>query len=209
MRIRILTVIFFLGVCGGAIPLESQNSTQAAPPGKAPGVVQGNPRLANPLATDKHRRLLFLAGEWEEKITYADAKPGEEESTARWRANPVMGLYLNIQYGSGGPRGSYRAFGVLTYDKDQERYRLWWFDDAAGIGEYSGDFTDLNSLVLEHNGKVEGKAFRERMRYVRVSQDEVQTFIEQSWENGPFKPYAQAVAHRTAATGAPPRPPQR
>jgi hypothetical protein len=161
-----------------------------------------------PLATEKHGRLAFLVGQWNEEVTRADARPGEEKSKGRWTARPVMGLYLSIQFGTIGPRGAYRAFGVLTYDQQQERYRLWWFDDAAGIGEYSGDFTDSNSLVMEHEGKVEGKVFRERIRFIRVSQDEVDTTIEQAWEKGAFKPYTAAVAHRVADAQAPSRPAQ-
>jgi hypothetical protein len=163
-------------------------------------------RQGQPLATEKHRRLAFLVGQWDEEVTRTDAKPGEEKSKGRWTARPVMGFYLTIQYGANGPRGAYRAFGVLTYDQQQERYRLWWFDDAAGIGEYSGDFTDSNSLVMEHKGNVEGKAFRERIHFIRVSQDEVDTTIEQAWEKGVFKPYTQAVAHRVVDAQAPPRP---
>jgi hypothetical protein len=176
------------------------------------GIAQGlsgqAPQQTQPLATEKHRRLAFLVGQWEEEVARADAKPGEEKAKGRWAAPPVMGLYLTIQYGTNGPRGAYRAFGVLTFDQQQERYRLWWFDDAAAIGEYSGDFTDSNSLVMEHEGKVDGKAFRERIRFIRVSQDEVDTTIEQAWEKGPFKLYSEAVAHRLAEGPTSPRPPQ-
>lgn len=205
MRSPIITVFFLATLLlATAAPLRSQNPPPAQPPGKAPA-----PQLANPLATEKHRRLAFLAGVWQEEITYADAKPDEVRSTGNWTARPALGLYLTIQYASRGPRGPYRAFAVLTYDLEQGRYRMWWFDDAAGIGEYSGDFTDSNSLVLEHVATAEGKAFRERMRFTRVSATEVQTYIEQSWENGPFKPYLQAVAHRAGPAAAPAEPRQR
>jgi hypothetical protein len=209
MRLRSTALIRAIILSAGFIPglasrLACQNPPQVPPPGKAP-----NPQLANPQATEKHRRLAFLAGSWEEEITYADAKPDEAKSTGRWTARPALGLYLNIQYRSGGPRGPYRAFAVLTYDTEQNRYRMWWFDDAGGIGEFSGDFTDSNSLVMEHAGTSEGKPFRERFRYTRVSATEVQTSIEQSWDNGPFKLYLQAVAHRAGDAAAPPRPPRR
>jgi hypothetical protein len=202
-RPRVFLALLMFLFTAGAARIHGQSPPQNSPLAKAPSLRQGNP-----LATDKHRRLAFLAGEWDEEITYADAAPGEEKSTGHWRARPALGLYLTIQYGSGGPRGAYRAFGVLTYDQEQRRYRMWWFDDAAGIGEYSGDFTDSNSLVLEHEGKSEGKAFRERIRYVRVSQDEVQTFAEQSWDGGAFKSSLQTVAHRKGPASAPQPPPQ-
>lgn len=159
------------------------------PPAPRPG--QGE----NPLTTDQHRRLAFLAGQWEEEINYAEAQAGQRRGRGRWLARPALGLYLQIQYKGTSPTGPYRAFGVLTYDREEQIYRLWWFDDA-GIGEYRGEFTDENTLVLEHRGKVQGRDFRERIRYTRVSPTEVRTQIEQAWGTGEFKPYLEAVAHR-------------
>ena len=165
----------------------------------------------NPLTTEQHLRLGFLVGQWDEEITYTDAKGSEVKGTGRWVARPALGLYLQIQYEGTSPMGEYRAFGVLTYDHDVQDYRMWWFDDAAGIGEYRGSFTDENTLVLEYSGKAEGKAFRERIRYTRVSPTEVRTRIEQAWEGGEFKPFLEGVAHRTgggAGRGPAQRPPQ-
>ncbi len=173
------------------------------PPAQAPG--QGD----NPLTTDQHRRLAFLAGQWEEEITYADARNNQLQGQGRWVARPAMGLYLQIQYQSNGPMGPYRAFGVMTYDREEQVYRLWWFDNAAAVGEYHGKFTDENTLVFEHTGKVEDKVFRERLSYTRVSPTEVRTRIEQAWGTEGFKPYLQAVAHRTGDAPTPGRDAQR
>ncbi len=162
----------------------------------------------NPLATEEHRRLAFLAGQWEEQITYTNAEGQEVKSAGRWVARPTLGLYLQIQYQGTGPQGPYRAFGILTYDRDLGVYRMWWFDDSAGVGEYRGNFTDDDNLVLEYGGKVEGKVFRERIRYTRVAPGEVRTKIEQAWESGEFKPYLEAVAHRTEGLPRLPRPQQ-
>lgn len=171
------------------------------------GAVHSASGQENPLATEQHRRLGFLAGQWEEQISFTNAQGQQEKATGRWLARPALGLYLAIQYQGSGPQGPYRAFGVLTYDRDLGVYRLWWFDDAAGIGEYRGQFEDENNLVLEYSGKVDGKAFRERIRYTRVSPTEVRTKIEQAWENGGYKTYLEAEAHR--GQGAPLRGPQR
>jgi hypothetical protein len=153
--------------------------------------------VQNPLTTEQHLRLAFLVSQWEEEITYTNAQGEQVKGTGRWVARPALGLYLQIQYEGSSPAGPYRAFGVLTYDREEQVYRMWWFDDAAGIGEYRGSFADESSLVLEHNGKVEGKAFRERIRYTRVSPTELRTKIEQAWEGGEFKPFLEGVAHRT------------
>ena len=157
----------------------------------------------NPLATRQHLRLAFLAGQWEEQITYANAKPEEQGFTGRWRARPRLGLYLQIDYEGTGPQGPYRAFGVLTWDREAQIYRMWWFDDADAIGEYKGDFTDENTLMLEHTGTVEGRAFRERIRYTRVSPSEVRTQVEQAWGTGAYQPYLEATARRMRAAGGP------
>ena len=175
-------------LAGFAIKTGAQQPT---PPPQQPPV-----QRPNPLTTRQHLRLAFLAGQWEEQITYANAKPGEGSFSGRWRARPSLGLYLQIDYEGAGPNGPYRAFGVLTYDRETQMYRMWWFDDAAGVGEYKGDFTDENTLTLEHTGTVEGRAFRERIRYTRVAPNEVRTQVDQAWGTAPYEPYLEAVARR-------------
>jgi len=163
----------------------------------------------NPLATQQHLRIAFLTGQWEEQITYAGAKPGEADFSGRWRARALLGLYLQIEYEGQGPQGVYRAFGVLAWDREAQVYRMWWMDDAAGIGEYHGDFTDANTLTLEHSGTVEGRAFRERIRYSRVAPGEVRTQVEQAWGTGAFQPYLEATAKRVQESGGRRRQPPR
>jgi hypothetical protein len=182
-----------------AAAFSSAGQLSGQQPAQVPG--QGE----NPLTTDQHRRLAFLVGQWEEEITYADAQTDQPRGQGRWVARPAMGLYLHIQYQSNGPMGPYRAFGVMAYDREEQVYRLWWFDNAAAVGEYRGKFTDENTLVFEHSGTVEGKVFRERLTYTRVSPTEVHTRIEQSWRTAEFRPYLQAVAHRTGDAPTPAR----
>lgn len=171
-------------ICVLAPPLAAQTP--------APQPPQGNPRL---LA--EHRRLAFLMGQWDEEITYAGREPADAKGQGRWQARPEMGLYLALRYEGWGPEGEYHAMGVLTWDREQQAYRLWWFDDAGGIGEYRGNFRDENSLVLEHHGKVDGRDFRERITYTRAAPGEVHTRIEQAYGNEDYKLYLEAVAHRT------------
>ncbi len=170
--------------------------------GSASGPMAARAQGGNPLTTEQHYRLAFLAGQWEEEITYASSPPEQPREKGQWTARPALGLYLVIQYTGASSQPPYRAFAVLTYARDEQAYRMWWFDNAAGIGEYRGNFTDENTLALEHVGKVEGKAFRERIRFTRVSPTEVRTNIEQAWETGEFRPYLEAVAHRTGEAPA-------
>ena len=197
-------VIAALLLAGCAGVAEAQQPPPGPQPAQAPPA-----QRPNPLATRQHFRMAFLAGQWEEQITYANAKPGEESFTGRWRARPSLGLYLQIDYEGTGPQGLYRAFGVLTWDREAQVYRLWWFDDAAGVGEYEGDFTDENTLTLEHSGTVEGRAFRERIRYTRVSANEVRTQVDQAWGTGAYQPYLEATARRMRAPGGPDKQPPR
>ncbi len=203
MKARRLATVFVMAAVflPGGERLGSQQ-----PPAAAPAQGQGR----NPLTTAEHLRLAFLAGRWEEQVSYPGAKPEENKGTGRWAANPALGLYLQIHYGATSPAGAYRAFGVMTWDRDAQVYRLWWFDNAALVGEYRGNFTDENNLVFVYSGLIEGKAFRERIRFTRVSPSELRTRIEQSRENGEFKPYLEAVAHRSEGPGRGPaqQPPQ-
>jgi hypothetical protein len=147
------------------------------------------------------RRLAFLLGAWEEKVTYPGEtrEQGAKEGTGRWFARPILERYIQLNYQGTGPEGPYRAFGVLGFDRETQSYRLWWFDEQGGVGDYRGNFVDENTLSVEHSGKVEGRDFRERISYIRVSPAQIRTKIEQAWENGEYKVYMEAVASRTAA----------
>lgn len=150
----------------------------------------------------EHRRLAFLVGQWEEEIQYTDGNRGR----GRWQARPELGHILTFRYGGSGPEGDYRALGVLTYHAEEKTYKMWWFDSSGGVGEYLGNFTDENTLALEHRGKVEGRAFRERLSYTRVSPGVVRTKIEQAWDDEPYTPFLEATARRMGPDARRPRP---
>ncbi|MBI3484886.1 MAG: DUF1579 family protein [Acidobacteria bacterium] len=192
--------IILVGIICLALPLSAQQEQR--PVGPPPGM-QG-PGRPGP----EGRRLAFLVGAWEEKVTYPGETPEQknEGGTGRWFARPMMGRFLQFNYEGVGPQGLYRAFGVLTYDRETQSYRLFWFDDSGGVGDYRGNFADENTLSLEHRGKVEGRDFRERITYTRVSPTEIRTKIEQAWDAGEYRVYLDAQAIRT---GAPPQGPVR
>ncbi len=170
--------------------------------GQAQHPVQESPQT--PRARPERLRLAFLVGQWEEEIAYAGKENAAEKSRGRWAARPQLGHYLVIRYQGRGPEGNYGAIGMLTWDQETQAYRMWWFDDAGGVGEYRGSFADDNNLVLEHRGKIEGRDFRERITYTRVSPGEVRTKIEQAYGDEPYKVYLEAVAHRTQASAPAP-----
>jgi len=165
---------------------------------------QGNPQVQ-----PEFRRLAFLLGQWQEEIMYAGQEAGADKGRGRWLARPEMGLCLVVRYEGSGPEGDYRAMGVLTWDQEAKAYRMWWFDDGGGIGEYRGDFRDDGSLALEHHGKSNGQDFRERITYARVAPGEVRTKIEQSYGGEEYKVYLEAVAHRVEGQRRPGGPPKR
>jgi hypothetical protein len=194
------------------VPLLSAQQEQR--PVTPPQVMQsqGRPGLEG-------RRLAFLVGAWEEKVTYPGETPEQknEGGAGRWFARPMMGRFLQFNYDGVGPEGPYRAFGVLAYDREAQNYRLLWFDDSGGVGDYRGNFADENTLVLEHRGKLEERDFRERITYTRVSPTEIRTKIEQAWDAGEYRVYLDAQATRTGAPGQapmrrgalPPKPPEK
>lgn len=183
-------------------PLSAQQppaqQSPAMPPTQPPGQALG----------PEPRHLAFLVGAWQEKVKYpaeaADQK--DEEGTGRWFARPVLGRFLQFNYEGATPQGPYRALGMLTYDREAQNYRLLWFDDMGGVGDYRGNFTDQNTLSLEHHSKVEGRDFRERISFTRVSPGEVRTRIEQAWDVGAYHIYLEADATRI---GPPPQGPPR
>lgn len=204
-RVALLLLIVLL-LCSKLASAQQPPPSDARPQGPPAGQPGMGPQLENPRAGPEHRRLAFLIGAWEEKVSY----PGQsdKDGTGRWFVRPALGLYLNFQYQGEGPQGNYRAFGILSYDRDAGNYRLLWFDDAGGIGDYRGNFVDENSLVLEHRGKVDGRDFRERITYTRVSPAQLRTKIEQAWESAEYQTYLDATATRTQMPqpGGPQRP---
>jgi hypothetical protein len=186
------------GIIGMALPLGAHQEQRPVAP---PQVTQG-PGRPGP----EGRRLAFLVGAWEEKVTYPREAPEEknEGGSGRWFARPMLGRFLQFNYEGIGPQGPYRAFGVLAYDHEAQNYRLLWFDDSGGIGDYRGNFADENTLVLEHRGEVEGRDFRERITYTRVSLTEIRTKIEQAWDAGEYRVYLDAQATRAGAPGQAP-----
>jgi hypothetical protein len=191
---KLKVTIIIAGIICLALPLGAQQQRPLAPP----QAMQGPGRLG-----PERRRLAFLVGAWEEKVSYAGGTPEQknEGGTGRWFARPLMGRFLQVNYDGVGPQGAYRAFGVLTYDREAQSYRMLWFDDSGGVGDYRGNFADENTLSLEHRGKVDGRDFRERITYTRVSPTEIHTKIEQAWDAGEYRVYLDAQAARIGAPG--------
>ena len=152
----------------------------------------------SPFAGSEDERLAVWAGAWEETVRYAGDPEDKPSGSGRWMARPFFGLYLVINYNGKGPEGNYNAHGVMAYDHETKSYRLWWFDDGANIGEYTGTWKDDRTLAFELKRTTGGKTFRERMTYRRDSEDEIVTRIEQSWGTEAFKLYLEADAHRMA-----------
>jgi hypothetical protein len=179
---------------GEAAPPRQQGQNQ---PGGGAARGQG-PRQPqpSPFAGPEDERLAIWAGNWEETVRYAGDPEDKPSGSGRWMARPFFGLYLVINYNGKGPEGNYNAHGVMAFDHETKSYRLWWFDDGANIGEYTGTWKDDQTLVFELKRTTGGKTFRERMTYMRVSDDQIQTRIEQSWGAEPFKMYLEASAHR-------------
>ena len=177
-------------------------SAQAQRPGKHPGK-QGPgagggaaARRENPFAGPEDQKILTLAGAWQEDVRYSGDAQDSPSGKGRWIARPVFGLYLVLSYEGMGPEGDYHAHGVMAYDHEDRAYRLWWFDDAGGIGEYTGTWKDDTTIAFEHKKMSGGRPFRERMTYTHVSDDELTTKVEQAWGTEAYKLFFEASAHR-------------
>jgi hypothetical protein len=189
---RTATAMVFALICLAAVPATPRQSAQQT---EQPSEQQGK-RSDNPFAGPEDQKVLIFAGAWQEDVRYAGDPADSPSGKGRWIARPAFGIYLFINYEGTGPEGDTHAHGVLAYDHEDRVYKLWWFDDAGNIGEYSGTWKDDNTLVLEHKKTSGGQPFRERITYTRISQDEVRTRIEQAWGTETYKEHLAALAHR-------------
>jgi len=86
-----------------------------------------------PKATEQHRKLQALAGEWsgEETIHPSpwDAKGRKATSKTRARMD-LGGFFLIADYEQHGPDGTvcYAGHGVYGWDPKAEKYTMHWFD---------------------------------------------------------------------------------
>jgi len=196
----------------GAPARQQPENQQGGRGARQPGARAAQP---SPFAGPEDERLATWAGAWEETVRYAGDAADKPSGEGRWLARPFFGLYLVINYNGKGPQGNYNAHGVMAYDHETKTYRLWWFDDGANIGEYTGTWKDDHTLVYDFRRTSGGKTFRERMTYTKLSADQIQTRIEQAWGGEPFKMYLEAAAHRMnpgdfqPGAGNEPRPQQR
>jgi hypothetical protein len=179
---------------GGA----AQRPGKAQGQGAAGGQGQQAPKAPqpSPFAGAEDERLAVWAGNWEETVRFAGDPEDKPSGTGKWTARPFWGLYVVINYELKGPDGNYHAHAVMAFDHEVKTYRLWWFDDGANIDEYTGAWRDDNTLVFELKRTSQGKVFRERLTYSRISEDEVHTRIDQAFGTEPFKSYLEATAHR-------------
>ena len=153
-------------------------------------------RIDSPFAGPEDQKLMTFGGAWQEEVRYAGDPEASPSGKGRWLARPMFGLYLILNYEGTGPEGDYHAHGVMAYNHEDRNYRLWWFDDAGGIGEYTGAWKNDNTIVFEHKKNSGGRPFRERMTYTKAADDEVDTKVEQAWGSEPYKLYMQATAQR-------------
>ena len=157
---------------------------------------------ASPFAGPEDERLAIWTGAWEETVRFAGDPEDRPSGTGKWRAAPFYGLYVVINYELKGPEGLYHAHGVMAFDHETKAYHLWWFDDGANISDYTGTWKDDTTMVFELKRTSNGKMFRERITYIKPSDDEVHSKIEQAFGTEPFKLYLEASAHRmTVAEG--------
>jgi len=191
---RSATAVLFATLCFSGNTVRAQQSAQK---GNAQTQAQAK---ENPFSGAEDKKLMVFAGAWQEDVRYAGDPADSPSGKGRWIARPAYGLYLVIGYEGNGPEGDSHAHGVMAYDHEDRVYKLWWFDDAGGIGEYSGNWKDDNTLVLEHKKTAGGRPFRERITYTHVSDDEVHTRIEQAWGTEAYKVYLDASAQRAQLT---------
>ncbi len=109
-----------------------------------------------PKVTDHHRRLERLAGRWRGNETMHPSPWDPNGGTAIGRNESRMALggfalitdYVQERDG----KVTFEGHGVMTYDAENERYALHWFDSIGSPEElFTGGF-DGDVLTLSHGG---------------------------------------------------------
>ena len=194
---RHIAVLFAATVLAGLSAFAQQPAKHPGKQDRAAAQFGGAAaRRDNPFAGPEDQKILAFAGAWQEDVRYAGDPDDAPSGKGRWIARPIFGLYLMVSYEGMGPEGDYHAHGVMAYDHEDRAYRLWWFDDAGGIGEYTGAWKDDTTIVFEHKKMSGGRQFRERMTYTHASDDDLTTKVEQAWGTEPYKFFYEASAHR-------------
>jgi len=200
----LLAALTWLAALALAQPAAQAGTSGAAQrPGPGAAAQQQRGPQPSPFAGAEDERLAVWAGAWEESVRFAGDPEDKPSGTGRWRAMPFYGLYIVINYESRASEGVYHAHAVMAYDHEAKTYKLWWFDDGANISEYTGNWKDDTTLIFETKRSTGGKAFRERITYMKPSEDEIRTRIEQAFGAEGFRLYSQSEAHRMALPEAP------
>ena len=99
-------------------------------------------------------RLSFLTGNFVVELMTYDSPmgkggPGTGHNSAYWVMDST---FVMMDHEDESLAGKYKGHGMFTYDRQENLYKCWWFDNMGGGTLYTGGF-DGDTLVLSTDMK--------------------------------------------------------
>jgi hypothetical protein len=104
--------------------------------------------------TNPMEKFDFLLGAWElkydvPKSQFSDKLTGEGRGEFKRILND---RYVTFDYEARFSKGEASAHAVFVWDKKDNNYKYWWFEDSGEFNQATCDFIDKNTLCLNwHN----------------------------------------------------------
>lgn len=142
-----------------------------------------------------HRRLEKLAGSWEGEETMHPSPWDPKGGVARGRNEHTLALggfalLADYEQQRGGTT-TFTGHGVYTYDPEQDRYTLHWFDSMGSPPElFTGGF-DGDVLTLAHGGPMHA-----RLTYDLSGADALKAMMEMSQDGAEWNVLFEAIYER-------------
>ena len=114
------------------------------------------------------------------------------------------GFSLLVDYTTlSGPMHGLKGHGVLGWDATAKAYKQVWTDSMGpaivmSTGNWEGD-----ALILNSEGTMMGKPYKEKDTFAGFSPDGFTLTIEMSMDGGPFQKAMTLIHHRIAPAAAP------
>jgi len=114
------------------------------------------------------------------------------------------GLSLLIDYTTlVGPMRGMKGHGILVWDGEAKAYKQAWTDSMAPMMVMSTGAWEGDTLVMNSEGTMMGKAYKERDTFSGMGPEGFTLTIEMSMDGGPFQKMLTLNQHRLAEPAKP------
>ena len=190
-RILFLT----LGLTLSALSLAAQE-------GKAQAKAQAEPAMEMPKPGPEMAKIKSMLGTWHVQDIHEPGfmgPGGKGHGTGQVTLGPG-GLSLIIEYKcAAGPMKGYRGHGIVAWDGEAKAYKQAWTDNMAPMLMQSAGSCVGDTIVMNTEGTMMGKAFKSRDTFTGIGPDGYTITTEVSMEGGPMKKVMTLIHTRVKA----------